>query len=60
MIRRTRRILGVLLGLAMVASSHAAGVASGTVTYFTFFTYNGVEGFVVRLTGMSSQPAADA
>ena len=54
---KLRRVFGVLLGLALLTGAHANGSAVGTVTYFVPFTFNGVEGFVVRLTTMST-PAA--
>lgn len=50
-------LLCVCLGLATATAAQANGAANGTVTYFVPFTYNGVEGFVVRLTTMST-PAA--
>ena len=57
MIKTSRKLLGALLGFALMSAAQANGLASGTVVYFVPFVYNNHEGFVVRLTTMST-PAA--
>jgi hypothetical protein len=55
---RTRWLLPLLIGCGMLATgaARANGSASGVITYFIPFVYNGVEMVAVRLTTMSNVP----